>query len=89
MAPSRRLRLLIPSLLELPRHLELFPTLLSSLGPDTVHVTSTGPRELLSVASTTNSFLGQERPRPDQGGERITERFLRRLGHSECVWRFR
>jgi hypothetical protein len=31
----------------------------------------------------------QDSPRPEQGGDRITEAFLHRLGPWECRWRFR
>ncbi|TBU36239.1 hypothetical protein BD309DRAFT_1085243 [Dichomitus squalens] len=93
MAPSRRLRLLVPSLFEFPKHLELFPNLLTSLGSDDECATSTSrAQQILSAASITAAEdipFRQERPRPAQGGERISEGFLMRLGRSECLWRFR
>ncbi|TFY73874.1 hypothetical protein EWM64_g10139 [Hericium alpestre] len=48
---------------------------------------TTSAAELL-IASDLEE-LDNQRPRPAQGGQRITEEWLRSLSSADCVWRFR
>lgn len=45
--------------------------------------------EACSASAAAVATLPKEQPRPEQGGERITEDWLYSLSDGECLWRFR
>ena len=56
----------------------ILPLLLMDQGRSTPHA------QFLAIESLTH-----EPPYPDQGGERISEMYLRGMREAECIWRFR
>ncbi|KAL1943754.1 hypothetical protein VTO73DRAFT_4199 [Trametes versicolor] len=84
---------LLPTLTATPPHIELLPAVLRSFDdpPECQqedfydHIASA----VTARSQEIRSSLEVPRPRPAQGGRRISKDYLRELRQSDCLWRFR
>lgn len=59
------------------------------LQPQPFPLSTTDTAHILAAGTATAAALAHKKAQPEQGGERITDKYLESISEAECIWRFR